>query len=346
MNRFLITLLLFALSSSVALAASRSFEEIHQLENILQSEIGMDQINVDAYMAHNQFPAKVIKLFPVIRAINSDQADMLRLRLAEYLGDRKLQARDDSELTPVSLKSGVGALPPMTAQAFVIYDPVTDRVLLQDQMGAVRSIASISKLFTAMVALDSFPDNQNLIMSAKSKTYGSSSGIAVGQEISLSHALTYLLTRSSNDVANQIMNTHDALYGYQGQTFVQKMNQKAAEIGLVNTSFAGPSGLEAANVSTAFELARTIDYMRAQYPELLSLGRQPFVKRGNVELESSNPVHLQSGWLGGKNGYISKSGRTTASLFSVGDKEVIIVYLGSVLNDEGRDNQTLLSLVE
>ena len=124
------------------------------------------------------------------------------------------------------------------------------------------------------------------------------------------------------------------------------MNQKARDIGLIKTSFSGPSGLENDNVSTAYELALTIDYMRDNYPELLALGRQRYVSYDGQALESTNPIRTQPGWLGGKNGYISKSGRTTASLFQVGDSEVIIVHLGSVYDDEGRDNATLLRLVD
>ena len=344
MYRFTLVAVLLICGVSTTLAAPRAYEEIHELENVLQSEQGFDQIQVDDYLDRNQFAAKVVRLFPTIKAINSIQAEVLRLRLAEYLGDQKKLMWPDTDRLAVKLKAGVGELPSMTAKAFLIYDPVFDQVILQDNMNEVRSIASISKLFSAMVAADSFADDQSFIMSANAKTVGSSSDLPVGFTLSLSDALTYLLIRSSNDVANQVKLTHDQLYP--STPFVQKMNQKAREIGLVSTRFSGPSGLENDNVSTAYELAMTIDYMRTNYPELLSLGRQPILNRGSVKLESSSPIRLQSGWLGGKNGYISRSGRTTASLFSVDDKEVIIVHLGSVLNDDGRDNAALLSLVE
>jgi D-alanyl-D-alanine carboxypeptidase len=234
----------------------------------------------------------------------------------------------------------------LTAKAFVIYDPVDKTVLLQKNMNQVRSIASISKLFTAMVALDALPFDQKFILSSSAKTLGSASGMSIGTRFDLSTAITYLLIRSSNDIANQIALTHDALYGYAGKTFASKMTNKARVIGLNNTAFSGPSGLENDNVSTAYELALTIDYMRENYPELLSLARQRYVERGGKSLESSNPVRSQSGWLGGKNGYITKSGRTTASLFTVNDKEVIVVHLGSVIDDDGHDNQALLQLVK
>ena len=192
-----------------------------------------------------------------------------------------------------------------------------------------------------MVAIDNFAPNQGFVMTHDAKTVGSESYLSIGEKFSLWDALAYLHIRSSNDVANQLRLTYDAKH-YPG-AFIDRMNYQAQKIGLANTHFDDPSGLSKNNQSTAIDLVNTLLYMRSHYPELLRLSHTPTVIRNNRVLISSNPMRRHSDiWRGGKNGYISASGRTLASIVEYQGKNYVVVALNSDYNDEAADTIRLL----
>lgn len=323
--------------------ASVHYDSLHQLENILQSGVGNQSLVVDSHPDEHAFLVKVVKLLPVLKTINHNQSEVIRVRLAQHIADQKKLYHN--EKYPIDANLGLtGQLPPISATSYVVYDPLTDRILASKNPYEVRSIASISKLFTAMVALDEFRPDQNFIMTSPAKTVGSASDIKVGELFNLSEAISYLLNQSANDVANQLVLTHDALYF--DSKFTDKMTSKAVSMGLYNTSFNNPSGLLPQNKSSAIELAKLIKYMQADYPELLSLGRQVVINRRGNNLVTTNPIRSIPNWLGGKNGYISASGRTLTSLFQVGNKQVIISLLNTPTDQSLQsDTALLLNLV-
>ena len=330
------SLLIFSIPNSILAAINKT--QFANLENTLQSGIGTELVVPENYPSELSLVAKLTKFYPVLDAINHNQAEVIRMKLSKYLSS----LGKGSTINAASLQL-VNAAPTTSATSYVIYDPNFKQVLAQKNAHEVRSIASISKLFTAIVALESFPPDQQFVMSTASKTVGSSSNIAVGQTFNLSEAIAYLLNQSANDVANQLMLTHDQMFP--GASFINKMNNKAAYIGLYNTSFNNPSGLLPQNKSTAVELAKLIDYMQEDYPELLSLGRQVNILRRGKILTSTNPIRNIEGWMGGKNGYISISGRTLAALFKLPSGNEVVISILNSPSDQSliSDTQTLLN---
>ena len=135
------------------------------------------------------------------------------------------------------------AAPEVSAASAVLMDADTGRVLYEKDSHTPRLIASITKLMTALVALESGHDLEEVVTIAPewAGVEGSSIYLRPGEEITLEALLYGLLLRSGNDAAL-------AIAGHCGGTveeFVSRMNQKAGELGMTDSSFANPNGLNA-----------------------------------------------------------------------------------------------------
>jgi serine-type D-Ala-D-Ala endopeptidase (penicillin-binding protein 7) len=146
--------------------------------------------------------------------------------------------------------------------------------------------------------------------------------------------LLHLLLIGSDNVAARTL-ARASLYGPIG--FVERMNQKAAELGLSNTRYFDPSGLYADNVSSAFDMARLISFAAGD-ERIASIMRmkdyQFTAPRRTVTLHNTNHlVGTDVDVRGGKTGFISKSGYCLATLLRLpqGD-QVAVVVLGARSN--------------
>lgn len=138
---------------------------------------------------------------------------------------------------------GAGAPPEPHATAWLLADGATGEILAQHDIDTPRPMASTTKMMTALVAMDSGALDRLVTVSPAAVSVGeSSAGLKVGERIALRHLLRALLVGSGNDAAVAIA------YGVAGSesAFVDLMNQKAKELGLTNTHFVNPHGLDAA----------------------------------------------------------------------------------------------------
>ena len=143
------------------------------------------------------------------------------------------------------------------ARSYIVMDYNSGKVIEEKNKGLVRSVASISKLMTAYVAIN-YCDNINdvvVIGDEIDKAYGSAVYIQKGEELTLKELLYALLLRSGNDAALSI-----ASFIGQGDIsfFVSMMNQEARKIGMHNSLFRNPCGLDeedGGNLSSSYEMA-------------------------------------------------------------------------------------------
>lgn len=153
----------------------------------------------------------------------------------------------------------VWAAPPaLSAQGAVLMDAKTGQILFDRNMNKKLAPASTTKIMTAIIAIESGRLEETTRVSAQAAaTRGSSLDLYPGQLISLRELVTGLLLRSGNDAAVAIA---EHLAG-SVDGFVSLMNQKAINIGAVNTHFENPHGLSAPNhLSTAYDLAAMTRY--------------------------------------------------------------------------------------
>ena len=144
-------------------------------------------------------------------------------------------------------------VPSVSAASAILVDAGSGRILYEKDAYTQRSIASTTKLMTALVAVESTPDLSKVItISAEHWVEGTSMYLKPGEEITLEELLYGLLLQSGNDAAMAIAT------GCAGEveTFVGWMNQWAEELGMENTHFANPSGLdEDGHYSTAYDMS-------------------------------------------------------------------------------------------
>jgi D-alanyl-D-alanine endopeptidase (penicillin-binding protein 7) len=159
-----------------------------------------------------------------------------------------------------------------------------------------------------------------------------------GYQVTADDLMNLLLIGSDNAAARALARISP--YGASG--FIDRMNQKAAELGLEQTRYADPSGLLASNVSSAYDMARLIAFASAD-DRLGAIMRKAThtVHAGKRTINVSSTNHLvRSGEfdvLGGKTGFISRSGYCIATLLRLPQtgQQVAVVVLGAKSN-QGR----------
>ena len=254
---------------------------------------------------------------------------MARARQAAY-------ARQLQEIQTPQFKPGADGqlVPDVRAGAAIIYNPATHQVLYESNAQTPRSIASITKVMTAVAFLENEVDLTREVTVHPDDLRGASTTYLRRNDRATIQQLLHLLLIGSDNVAARTL-ARASLYGPIG--FVERMNQKAAELGLSNTRYFDPSGLYADNVSSAFDMARLISFAAGD-ERIASIMRmkdyQFTAPRRTVTLHNTNHlVGTDVDVRGGKTGFISKSGYCLATLLRLpqGD-QVAVVVLGARSN--------------
>ena len=230
-------------------------------------------------------------------------------------------------------------VPDLHAAAAIIYNPDTQQVLWEENSQDERSIASITKVMTATVIVDTDPDLSRQIVIERADTRAASTTqLRTGDRVTIGDLLHLALISSDNAAARALARTSP--WGATG--FIRRMNEKARELGLQHTRYADPSGLLSDNVSSAYDMARLIAC--AAGDELISsIMRKPehriWTGRRMVTAHSTNALLRRTdlGDLdvkGGKTGFISKSGYCFATLLGLPQfkQQVAVVVLGARSN--------------
>src|SRR5574341_5133 len=224
----------------------------------------------------------------------------------------------------------------LRAQAAVAVD-VENRVILYSKNPTdQRSIASITKLMTILVFLDLTPDlDLPIIILPEDRTRGTSN-FQVGNSYQLIDLLHGVLLSSDNRAAMALVRST----GLSLEEFVRKMNQKAVSLGLTESHFADPTGLDEGNVSSALDCARLIEVALQNEP-ITSISQKKeyhcrsLLKKRLVHLYSTNRLLSNQSLdvLIGKTGFIRKAGYCLATCVGDGNgKKITFVVLGAPSN--------------
>jgi D-alanyl-D-alanine endopeptidase (penicillin-binding protein 7) len=228
-------------------------------------------------------------------------------------------------------------VPDLRAAAAIIYEPTTGKVLWEEHSQDERSIASITKVMTAVVFLEGATDLSQEVVVTRSDTFAASTTyLRTNDRVRISDLLHLLLLPSDNAAARALARISPL--GYDG--FIARMNQKAKDLGLDHTHYADSSGLNANNVSSAYDMARLISYA-AEDDRIGPIMRTPefaFRTAANrlITVHSTNQI-LRAGDVdvrGGKTGFISKAGYCLATLLRLpqGGPSLAVVVLGANSN--------------
>ncbi len=216
------------------------------------------------------------------------------------------------------------------ASSYIVMDQDSKRVLEGSNINKESLIASISKIMTCIVALEQGNFDKTVkIDDSILKAYGSGIYIEVGEELTLDDLLYGLMLRSGNDAALAIAK---AVAG-DVKSFVFLMNEQAKKIGMENTSFVNPSGLEendgTANKSTTYDMALLMRYaMQNNYFRKIVATKDIVVKSSYKTYSWHNKNKLLSMYeycTGGKTGFTKKAHRTLVTTASKDNKNLIVV---------------------
>jgi serine-type D-Ala-D-Ala endopeptidase (penicillin-binding protein 7) len=278
-------------------------------------------------------PARATAQAPTRKA--TAQPTAAQRRAAAARARAAAQARELAELqTPRFTVDDTGReVPVVRAAAAIVYDPETHEVLYETNSQDQRSIASITKVMTALVFLASDPDlSEMVVVQAPEVRNASITYLGAGTRVSKGDLVNLLLIGSDNAAARVIARVSP--YGSRG--FIDRMNEKAVELGLEHTRYADPSGLLADNMSSAYDMARLIAHASAddRIGEIMRKSRHT-VRIGNrtVNVSSTNQF-LRNGEynvVGGKTGFIRRAGYCFATLLRLPEsgQQVAVVVLGS-----------------
>ena len=216
-----------------------------------------------------------------------------------------------------------------SASSYILMDETTGRVLLSKDMNSKRLIASITKIMTAIIAIESGKVEDTVtIDDSILKAYGSGIYIEVGEEIKLKDLLYGLMLRSGNDAALAIANY---IAGSE-ENFVNLMNVKAKELGMKNTLFYNASGLPTphGNYSSCYDMALLTRYVMKNklYREIVSTKEYKVTTNYKTYVWNNKNKLLRYNYItGGKTGYTEESGRTLVSSATIDGMNLIAVTI-------------------
>lgn len=260
--------------------------------------------------------------------------------------------------TPIALRS----------QSVLVFDQETGAPLLAKNAQLQTPIASITKLMTAVLVLDAqlnMDEQITITPNDRDVLKGTGSRLAMGSTYTRGQLLHLALIASDNRAAHALGRSYPGGLG----RFVEMMNRKAQQLGMVNTVYVEPTGLNQANRSTATDLARLVNHAYQNYPEIreisssgsYTLGTQRVVLKKRhqksrvlyrtVAFNNTNRLTRENGWQIGlsKTGFINEAGHCLVMQARVAQKNVIIVLLDAVgtynrIGDAGRIKRWLESL--
>jgi len=227
-------------------------------------------------------------------------------------------------------------VPDVRAAAAIIYNPETNQVLWEENSQTPRSIASITKMMTAVVFMEINPDLTQPVTVARSDVFqASTTRLRLNDHVTADDLMHLLLIASDNAAARALARVSS--FGSAG--FIHRMNEKAAELGLESTHYADPSGLLNENVSSAYDMARLIT-QASQDERIASImrlneytvysGRRPITFRSTNHLLRGGDLDVRAG----KTGFITKAGYCLATVLRLpqGGQSVAVVVFGARSN--------------
>lgn len=220
--------------------------------------------------------------------------------------------------------------------AFSVLDFNSGQVVISKNSDARLPIASLTKLMSAVVALDFLDPGQTLIASKQAaEVEPTRMGVVEGERLMVSELLNALLLTSSNDAAQMLKEGVDAAYG-QG-SFVAAMNKKAYLIGLKNSHFSNPQGYDSSlNYSSTSDLAVLAGYVLSEYPLIAQIVKKDYQfypatqNHKQIDLYNWNGLlGVYPGIEGVKIGNTDAAGTTMIVLSEREGHKILVVELGA-----------------
>ncbi|MCA9388358.1 D-alanyl-D-alanine carboxypeptidase [Candidatus Berkelbacteria bacterium] len=242
--------------------------------------------------------------------------------------------------------------PPISVKAAILVDAKSAYPLYQENELEQVPIASTTKIMTAVIALENYNvEDEITVSSDATSTIGSSINLRADEVITVDSLLKGLLIQSGNDAAVTLAEK----MGF--DRFVSAMNSKAVELGMVNTAYQDPAGLNDEGYSTAKDLSILASYAlrNTKIKDIVSTEEMTVfstdgqisheLKNSNRLIRKDNPLYLE-GAFGLKTGYTPEAGHCLVSSAVRDDHQLISVVLNTSENTveaSAKESRKLLS---
>lgn len=251
-------------------------------------------------------------------------------------------------LPPIPVKKLDVKEPIASAQSILLIDDQSKLPLFAKGAETRRSVASTTKIISALVVLENYPDLDKRIKVTQSASsqIGSVVGYRLNETVTIRQLLHGLLLESGNDSAKMLSELYNPIGGdLATQQFVQAMNSLASKLGMNNSQFADPAGLNDQGYSTATDMAKAMSALIKQplLKEIINKANYDYSSpEGFVhQLKNSNRLVTEemfySGIIGGKTGFtpITPEGGAGHCLIAAAERnghKLIVVVLGTHAN--------------
>jgi len=221
----------------------------------------------------------------------------------------------------------------LAKSAILVNSNQKDNTLFQKNINEILPIASLTKLMTAIVVLESYNPEEIIKVSATSvKVNGDTGGLIADEELTVKDLLYIMLIESSNDAAMALAIDNPRM-SY--NEFITLMNSKAKELGLENTSFIDSAGLSPENKSNVSEIAKLTKYA-LDFPIILDILKTPQSSIYSIDRKFIHNLTTTNKLLGkipqligGKTGFTDEAGGCMLSVSNFNNNYLITVVLGS-----------------
>jgi len=238
--------------------------------------------------------------------------------------------------------------PYITAESYLVANLKTGERYISHNPNKVFPIASVSKIYTALVVHHLFDLEKDIAITQEMLNgYGDAGHLVLGEKYKPDELLHALLLESSNDAAEAFAIS----FGY--NEFMEQMNAFAQEIGMHNTNFKDSSGISPMNVSNALDLLALSRYLYTSEKSILDISKKEIFEistttdHNNHRYININPFSSKSDFIGGKTGRTEQAKEAMVSMFSKVidgiEYPIVIIVLRSDYNEREKNTEKLLN---
>ncbi|MES2213269.1 MAG: hypothetical protein V4473_00335 [Patescibacteria group bacterium] len=248
---------------------------------------------------------------------------------------------------------------PLQAKAVYVFDVVKNKVVFQKNAETQLPLASITKLMMAVTASDLLPKTSHITIRKEFLTEEGDSGLLANESWRLKDLLDFSLVVSSNDGARSIASVIGAFdlqtsdYDLGRKDFIEKMNEKAQNLGFEQMYFVNESGLDIGNTSggygTAQNVAGLMEYILKNKPDIVEATKIPTstissLTTKHTAVNTNTEINRIPGLIASKTGFTDLAGGNLVVAFdaSIG-RPIIVVVLGSTQDGRFKDIDALVN---
>jgi len=259
---------------------------------------------------------------------------------------------ESGPISPLVIKNPFSKIN-LGARSAYVFNTNTGEVIFKKDSDTQLPLASVTKVMTAYSALKRLPENTIIKIDYNALNEEGDTGLLVGEEWELDELVEFMLMVSSNDAARALA---DATALYENSlSFSNLINTDVIEIGLANTYFSNPSGLDTSKdlsgaFGTAEEVAKFFNFAIQKYPEVFSvtsklekefISESGFIHKAENTNESVRDI---TGLVASKTGFTDLAGGNLVVAYDIGPgKRMVAVVLGSTVEERESDIKQLVN---